>query len=320
MGDVPWLAALAASIGALSPTGLRALVVEPVSGRIVAATDAVVDLLGPVPPTVQGLVEEGLVARPDLDRLQAHLEAWRVVDDLEGRGRESAHTWTDSLRVHPPDGPDVALELSVVHHRRSTGEAVTITLTAGEPVGGPTSSAENLGEFWTVFDVEMRIIAEDPRVAQLGLDPHAMVGVMSTVITHPEDIPGPLPLVIDVIEGTRPAADYTVRVATSDGRWVPLDTQLRRLVTADGIILIARHRLTAGSRQVIPAGVLSARELEVVSGLFDGLRVGALADRDQVSVGTVRKQLASVFRKLGVSGQAELLASYHRPDPRPAGP
>jgi DNA-binding CsgD family transcriptional regulator len=53
---------------------------------------------------------------------------------------------------------------------------------------------------------------------------------------------------------------------------------------------------------------LSTRELEIVTGLLAGERVAMTAKRMFLSPSTVRNHLTSVYRKLGVGSQQELLA------------
>jgi DNA-binding NarL/FixJ family response regulator len=52
---------------------------------------------------------------------------------------------------------------------------------------------------------------------------------------------------------------------------------------------------------------LSWRELEIVTGLLAGERVPMIAGRLHLSQSTVRNHLTSVYRKLGVNSQQELL-------------
>jgi DNA-binding NarL/FixJ family response regulator len=52
---------------------------------------------------------------------------------------------------------------------------------------------------------------------------------------------------------------------------------------------------------------LSTRELEIVSGLLAGERVAMIAERMFLSQSTVRNHLTSVYRKLGIRTQQELL-------------
>jgi DNA-binding NarL/FixJ family response regulator len=52
---------------------------------------------------------------------------------------------------------------------------------------------------------------------------------------------------------------------------------------------------------------LSTRQLEILRRLLDGDRVPAIARDLYVSASTVRNHLSSIFRKLGVHSQEELL-------------
>jgi FixJ family two-component response regulator len=58
---------------------------------------------------------------------------------------------------------------------------------------------------------------------------------------------------------------------------------------------------------------LSAREREVVDQLAAGFRVSDIASAFEISQNTVRNHLKSIFRKLGVSSQVELLARLEAP-------
>ena len=63
-----------------------------------------------------------------------------------------------------------------------------------------------------------------------------------------------------------------------------------------------------GSGKIPPAlYTLTRREHEVLSHLRRGARVPSIARRLQISPSTVRNHLQSIFRKLGVGSQAELL-------------
>ncbi|MDB5269745.1 MAG: hypothetical protein JWP58_2785 [Hymenobacter sp.] len=53
---------------------------------------------------------------------------------------------------------------------------------------------------------------------------------------------------------------------------------------------------------------LTARELEVVRGIEDGLSYKLIAERHFVSIDTVRSHIRNVYRKLQVNSKAELLA------------
>ncbi len=57
---------------------------------------------------------------------------------------------------------------------------------------------------------------------------------------------------------------------------------------------------------------LSPREEQVLAGLMAGQGPAALAARDYVAVATVRTQIKSLLRKLGVGSQLEAVALAHR--------
>ena len=61
-----------------------------------------------------------------------------------------------------------------------------------------------------------------------------------------------------------------------------------------------------------PFAELSPREQEVLAGLMQGHGPSALAERNFVSVATIRTQIRSVLRKLGVSSQLEAVTLAHR--------
>jgi DNA-binding CsgD family transcriptional regulator len=64
---------------------------------------------------------------------------------------------------------------------------------------------------------------------------------------------------------------------------------------------------------------LTARELEVVRLLLSNGRVVSIAEELNVSPHTVRNHLRSVFRKLGVHSQVELIKALTSHMPEPSG-
>ncbi len=72
------------------------------------------------------------------------------------------------------------------------------------------------------------------------------------------------------------------------------------------------RRLSAERRQRRAMfGALTPREEEVLVGLMAGQRVQELAERDYVSVKTVRTQVSSLLRKLGARSQLAAVAMAH---------
>lgn len=74
-----------------------------------------------------------------------------------------------------------------------------------------------------------------------------------------------------------------------------------------------RLRQAQDERQA-PFKALSRREKQVLAGLMEGHGAAALAERDFVSVQTVRTQIKSLLRKLGVRTQLEAVARAHASD------
>ena len=57
-----------------------------------------------------------------------------------------------------------------------------------------------------------------------------------------------------------------------------------------------------------PTEPLTAREMEVVRGIEDGLSYKLIADRHAVSIDTVRNHIRTVYRKLQINSKGELMA------------
>ena len=64
---------------------------------------------------------------------------------------------------------------------------------------------------------------------------------------------------------------------------------------------------SAPLRSDVDLGQLSSRDLEIVTRLMAGDRVPSIAKQLFLSEGTVRNHLSSVFGKLGVGTQQELI-------------
>ncbi len=87
-----------------------------------------------------------------------------------------------------------------------------------------------------------------------------------------------------------------IRHVAKGEQWVDRETMSRALAT------IASREATGN-----PNRLLTARELEVVRMIAEGLRNKAIAERLSISEGTVKIHLHNVYEKLGLDGRLELM-------------
>jgi diguanylate cyclase (GGDEF)-like protein/PAS domain S-box-containing protein len=108
--------------------------------------------------------------------------------------------------------------------------------------------------------------------------------------------------------GETPQATESVAASSQEGQ----PERMQGSGTAD-----ARGPLVWGASfaAALRAGRLSSRELEIVTRLARGKRVPAIAAELFLTQGTVRNQLSSVYRKLGLRSQQELLDVIHSGSP-----
>ncbi len=156
-------------------------------------------------------------------------------------------------------------------------------------------------------------------------------------LVHPADLPTLLGLGEQVRSGQLSLASIPLRTHGSNGAWTPLDVEVTRVSGSDPAPWLAMlYSPTPVLRDPTPeiAGTegeewepflllthpeLSNREREVARALLSGYRVTTIARRLFLSPSTVRNHLSSMFHKVGVESQAELIERFRllRNDPFP---
>ncbi|MCU1486447.1 MAG: response regulator containing a CheY-like receiver domain and an DNA-binding domain [Actinomycetia bacterium] len=85
----------------------------------------------------------------------------------------------------------------------------------------------------------------------------------------------------------------------------------------DELIASARSSRQERAEALAPFAELTPREVSVLGGMLDGFSAEQIAERDFVSLATVRTQIQSVLRKLGVTSQLAAVAAARRAGWRP---
>ena len=76
----------------------------------------------------------------------------------------------------------------------------------------------------------------------------------------------------------------------------------------DELLHQLREHRRADTERLEPFQQLTAREEQVLAGLMDGLSADAIAERDFVSIATIRSQIRSIHAKLGVGSPLAAVA------------
>ena len=193
--------------------------------------------------------------------------------------------------------------------------------------------------------------------ALLGITPDQCVGVPVLGAIHPLDAPGFLAAVAHARRGERAVA-LTVRLSARAPEWrevsavfaavspeVPPPLAFALIRGGSGTVPAAEAsretRLEAHMLRIadelhaagllprlgqLPAlssnarlGLLTSREWAVLTRLLDGQRAGAIAADLLVSQSTVRNHLSSIYAKLRVNGQVDLIRTLRREAKRSGG-
>lgn len=117
-------------------------------------------------------------------------------------------------------------------------------------------------------------------------------------------------LILTAARPTLPTALLALRLGAVDYLFKPIVVEVLVEAVARGLkrarMLQSTSRGTVGSVSIW--GQLSDREREVVRGLFAGRSPQAIAETLSISQYTVRNHLRSIYSKLGVHSQRELLS------------
>lgn len=132
--------------------------------------------------------------------------------------------------------------------------------------------------------------------------------VMLTVYEKPDHIFNALTAgAIGYLIKQKPSADLLNAIRDAHQGGAPMSSQIARKVV---------HFFQSGA-PAGEAGELSARELEVLGLLAKGHLIKEIADRLDISFGTVRTYIRRIYEKLHVHSRAQAVAKYLPPSSRP---
>jgi PAS domain S-box-containing protein len=318
---------------AVRRSGLPVAVLDLATRRVVAVSDQAAALVAGEAADLRGWPIAGFVADPPTGGLP--LLATGQLDGFEA-----------PRRLRRTDGVEVPayVWVHVLGSRRPARLAAAVLLDARVPLAVGTTDDEwrligSVDENW-----HLERISEEARTV-LGWTAEQLTGATVLPAVHPGDLPELLTGLAHVQETGRDAA-VRLRVMRADGSYVWTRAHLSSFDDTAGFLFTLRpmaagltpaadrvgeleRRLARIAAEVRGAGVaaglaraatevppatelpgldtLTAREWEVLTELAQGSRVAGIARHLSLSEGTVRNHLSAVYRKLGVSSQAELL-------------
>jgi PAS domain S-box-containing protein len=189
-----------------------------------------------------------------------------------------------------------------------------------------------------VVDPELKVLACTPALAStLGVDPATVAGQPLLARVHPDDRAALVSGLERVrFSGSEHIAQH-IRFRTAGGVWREDKVHVARVESLEGHETYAllmdtatsaeptlaerldeaeRARKRSGNHRPghLSLDALSPREREVLALVLDGYRVSTIARSMYLSPSTVRNHLSAIFRKFGVTSQAELVEELHRVD------
>jgi DNA-binding CsgD family transcriptional regulator len=259
--------------------------------------------------------------------------------------RGTATEWTWRSRLHLPDGTIYyadAVMRSVPGTPSHPMRCIAFYPPAPIPGSDRTPVVESFGDL-TVGSVgpDGHIECVRSVAPGLGLAPRRISSTAPPIELHGEDAIRIEKVARQILEGDL-CVSTVARVRGAPGRWRTVRVTLEQTVDvvqspaakrmqapfAQQRVVELEHYLRRIAREVESAGFtaatavpdassvpgledLSVRQREVVARLFRGERVATIARDMFLSQSTVRNHLASIYRKLGVRSQSELLEALH---------
>jgi DNA-binding CsgD family transcriptional regulator len=309
-------------------SAMPVLILEVPSARIAAASSAARELLEPLAPSVVGRDFEDFTGDDPTGGLQ-------LIADGRINGYE-AH------RVFEATGESWRFWVHAIDESRPIRFVLVVILPAAAdgPIPIPGHDEDDLLPVIGSTDARLIIdrISSDVERA-LGYRAQDVIGTSLLALLDPIDVAAVLTALAQT-SSSRNGVTLRTRVVRADQANLLCELVLLPLipspsctfallpdgrpeVTADGPSVSALlTRLSQGlrgatasqslasspGRPVAGFARLSSRELDVVSRLLAGDRVPAIAQQLFLSQGTIRNHLSSVFHKLGVKSQQELIA------------
>lgn len=314
----------------LKMTTLPAILLEPPSGVIVAASAAAAKTLGHGEPELIGRsIEDFITGRPSggLSLLaQGTVSAYETRRQLLSTG-DTVHLWIRSLPATTPPG---ALVVMIVEHANS------LAMQMPPPAGNIVA----------IGSIDQRMVIErlTPDIAgMIRFNPNELIGTSLLQLIDPADASRIMelsactapdrtgdarPMRVRLSRGINSRCEILLVPNVPDGGYAftivavgnDPDNAERALRASLGLLPTEAHTSFATGP---PAGVINAtafthlarREFEVVTELLAGNRVPAIARKLYLTQGTVRNYLSTAYRKLGVRNQQELIDLLRQPAP-----
>jgi DNA-binding CsgD family transcriptional regulator len=313
---------------------LPALILEVPSERIVVANPAAREMLAPDGDEVVGSDIESFTA-----------DASPGVLELLIAGRLNGYETVRQFRLK--EGSTVPAQVWVrgIGEEIPPRHVLVVVMEGARPAGGARPSLpQGFKVVIGTTDVNLRIDRVSSDVsAILGREPTELIGQALFGIVHPDDLAGlmwalaqstatgkgvslqvhldraagqaqlcqALLLPMDPLLPTDPLPSFAFALFPSEPTGGSPGPDVERLLweTRRGIEAVGSSRDLAGLTEAQVPGLseLTSRELHVVTRLLAGNRVPAIAKALFISQSTVRNHLSSVFRKLGVESQQELI-------------